>query len=79
MPPRRGERPAVAAARERGWSLSSGELLPGATGIGAAIATPGAPAEASISAVWIDERDESETARRLTAAAARIAATLHGG
>jgi DNA-binding IclR family transcriptional regulator len=78
LPPEPRERDAVTRARERGWSYSSGELLVGATGVGKAIASPGGGAEASISAVWIDERDEAQAAERLVAAAARIAAALQG-
>jgi DNA-binding IclR family transcriptional regulator len=77
-PPQPGERDAVLRARERGWSQTAGELLPGATGVGAAIAAPGEAVEASISAVWVDERDGAATAERLLAAAARISAALHG-
>jgi DNA-binding IclR family transcriptional regulator len=78
LPPRAGEREAIARARKRGWSHSSGELLAGATGVGTAISTPGAGVEASISAVWIDEREEAEMAEHLLAAASRIAETLQG-
>ena len=78
LPARAGERAAVAEARERGWSLSSGELLPGATGVGAAIAGPGEGAEASISAVWIGGRDPAATAALVTAAAVRIASVMQG-
>ncbi len=74
--PRPGERASVRQARERGWSRTSGELLPGATGVGAAVGAPGEGADASISAVWIDERDEVEMAERLTRAAARISLAL---
>ena len=78
LPPRPGEREEIALARERGWAHSSGELLVGATGVGTAIPAPGSGVEASISAVWIGERDEAETAERLIAAASRIAAALRG-
>jgi DNA-binding IclR family transcriptional regulator len=77
-PPEPGERPAVAQARERGWSYSTGELLAGASGVGAAIAPPDGGADASISTVWIDERDAAATAERLLATAERIAAALRG-
>lgn len=78
LPPRPGERDAVARARERGWSRSSGELLGGTTGVGTAIPAPGAGAEASISTVWIDDRDEVDMAERLVAAASRIGTLLRG-
>jgi DNA-binding IclR family transcriptional regulator len=55
---------------------TTGELLAGATGIAAPI--PGGPhgATASISAVWIDDRDEGPVAQRLLATAAAIASAL---
>jgi len=75
-PAQDGERPEVAVARERGWSVSSGEILPGATGVGVPIVVQDRPAEASISAVWIEPRDAAEMARPVARAAARIAAAL---
>ncbi|UGS35285.1 IclR family transcriptional regulator [Capillimicrobium parvum] len=76
LEPRPGERDAIRVARERGWSQSTSELLPGATGIGAAIRPPGATAEASISAVWTDARDPADAAGPLVRSAAAIAAVL---
>ena len=73
LPPRDGERDAIAQARERGWSYSAGELLAGATGVAAAVASPEGGVQASVSTVWIDERDETEMAQRVLATAARIA------
>jgi DNA-binding IclR family transcriptional regulator len=53
------ERPEVARAREVGWVRTSGELLPGTTGVAVAIRDASANhREASISAVWISEREE---------------------
>ncbi|HLI37176.1 MAG TPA: helix-turn-helix domain-containing protein [Streptosporangiaceae bacterium] len=75
-PPQPGERPAVAEARRRGWAASSSELLQGATGIGAAIRTSADPADAAISAVWVDGRDPATAAGPLLTAARRIAAAL---
>ena len=70
--PRKGERPEVGVARKRGWSVTTGELLPGATGV----AAPIAGAEASISAVWIDRRDAAAMAAPVVRAAAAISAAL---
>ena len=70
--PRKGERPEVGVARKRGWSVTTGELLPGATGV----AAPIAGADASISAVWIDRRDAAATAAAVVRAAASISAAL---
>lgn len=78
MPPQPGDRQAIVDARRRGWARSSGELLTGATGVGVAVTPPGRPAGASISAVWIGDRDEEAIAARLLEAAARIGAALHG-
>jgi DNA-binding IclR family transcriptional regulator len=75
-PPQPGERPEVATARRRGWSISSGEILPGATGVGVPIVVQGRPAEASISAVWIEPRDAAEMAVPVMRAADAIAAAL---
>ncbi len=70
--PRKGERPEVGVARKRGWSVTTGELLPGATGV----AAPIDGAEASISAVWIDRRDAAAMAAPVVRAAAAISAAL---
>ncbi len=76
-PPLPGERDEVARGRERGWTLSSGEILPGATGIAAPIAVPGEQeTEASISAVWIDARDPADAAGPVMRAATAIAEHL---
>jgi len=75
-PPLPGERAEVALGRARGWTASSGEILPGATGIGVPILVPGQPTEASISAVWIDERDPAGVAAPVQRTARAIAAAL---
>jgi DNA-binding IclR family transcriptional regulator len=74
--PRPGERPEVATARERGWAVTTGEILPGATGVAAPVVVGGRDAEASISAVWVDPREPSGVAQPLLRAAAAIAAGL---
>lgn len=75
-PPQPGERAEVGEARERGFARTSGEILPGATGVAAPIAVRGRDAEASLSAVWTDARDEGRVAERVVAAARTIAASL---
>jgi DNA-binding IclR family transcriptional regulator len=72
-PPRPGERPEVEESRRRGWAISSGELLPGATGVGVAI--PGEP-DAAISAVWSGERDPAGAAELVVRSAGAIARAL---
>src|SRR5581483_18384 len=65
-PPASGEPEVVAADRARGYSVSSGEIQPGASGLAAPI--PGA--DASIGVVSFGEPDESLAARVIAAAAA---------
>ena len=66
--PRASERPEVAVARARGWAQSTGELLPGATGV----AAPVAGADAAVSAVWIGDRDAAVIARSVVATAGAL-------
>jgi DNA-binding IclR family transcriptional regulator len=75
-PPLAGERPEVEAARARGWSQTTGELLPGATGVAAPIVVRGGDVEGSISAVWIEPRDPAAMAAPVVRAARAIAAAL---
>jgi len=72
-PPRDGERSEVTIARDRGWAVSAGELLPGTIGVGAPI---GRPADAAVSAVWIEPRDNAEAAARVMRCAREIAEAL---
>jgi len=71
-----GERPEVGLARARGWSVTTGELLAGATGVGVPIVVRDQPVEASISAVWIEPRDAAAMAAPVVLAAHAIAAAL---
>jgi DNA-binding IclR family transcriptional regulator len=75
-PPLPGERPEVSVARARGWAQSSGELLPGATGVAAPVVVPGREADAAISAVWVEPRDCAAMAEPVMRAARAIAAAL---
>lgn len=75
-PPRDREPESVRRARSRGYAVSRGELLPGATGVAVAIAGPGHESEASISAVWIEGLDPDAVASDVVAAAAEIAHAL---
>jgi len=70
-PARDSERGEVTTARERGWSRSTGELLPGATGVAAPVGDA-----AAVSAVWIGERDEPAMARVVIATARSLADAL---
>ncbi|SEG73108.1 DNA-binding transcriptional regulator, IclR family [Thermomonospora echinospora] len=76
-PPRQGERQAVTRARCAGYSVTSGELQPGAWGLAAPILPGSGPAEASIGIVTIGEReDETTIAPLVLSAAERIARLL---
>jgi DNA-binding IclR family transcriptional regulator len=66
----------VTTARRRGWAVSSGEILPGATGVAAPIVVRDQPAEASISAVWVEPRDPAIVAEAVMRAATAIGAAL---
>jgi DNA-binding IclR family transcriptional regulator len=75
---RPGERAAITQARERGWALSHGELIPGGTGVAVAIvgAEVEVEVEASISAVWIEQLDPARAAVAVMRSAAAIAVDL---
>jgi len=70
--PRPGERPEIAEARTRGWTVSVSELLTGTTGVAAPIMEAGRNAEASISAVWIEPRDDADAGQSVVRCAAII-------
>lgn len=75
-PPIPGERPEIAIVRERGYACTTGELLAGATGVAAPVAVSGQETGASISAVWIERRDEAEAGAAVIRSAQAIAAAL---
>jgi DNA-binding IclR family transcriptional regulator len=70
------ERPEVTVARQRGWSASRGELLPGASGVAAPVSANATDAAAAVSAVWIGKRDNAQVAGPVMSAAAEIARAL---
>lgn len=74
--PQSGEREEVQDARRRGWSRSAGELLVGVTGVAAPIIIGRQDAPASISAVWIEPRDDEAAAMQVMQSADAIAALL---
>lgn len=74
--PRPDEREAVTQARKAGYAVSHGELLAGASGVGAPIQLPGREVDASISAVWVDDRDPHLAGRELVKAARQISYEL---
>jgi DNA-binding IclR family transcriptional regulator len=75
-PPQPDERPEVETARRLGYAVSSGELLPGATGIACPIVVGVRPVEASVSAVWAGDRDPAATAALVAQSAQAIARAL---
>ena len=76
LPPRPGESDDVARTRARGYAVSSGQLLPGATGVAVAIAAPGHEPEAAISAVWITGLEPDAVAPDVIAASTEISRSL---
>ena len=76
LPPRAGEPDEVTRARARGWAQSSGQLLPGATGVAAAICFPVPEPVAAISAVWIAGIDIEAAGRQVAAAANELTRAL---
>lgn len=77
LPPVAGEPAEVKRARARGWAVSTGQLLPGATGVATAISSPANGAVAAVSAVWIAGLDPDDAGQAVRAAAAGLTATLH--
>lgn len=75
-PPLPDERAAVREARARGYARSSGELLMGASGVGAPLLLGAERAEAAVSAVWVHEHDEAAAGELVIAAARAIASAL---
>jgi DNA-binding IclR family transcriptional regulator len=71
-----GERAQVETARRAGYAVTTGELLPGVTGVAAPILVDGRETEASISAVWIEPRDPAAVAVPLVRTARAISQLL---
>lgn len=75
-PPLPDEPPVVENARRTGYSVTAGQLEPGAWGLAAPITPTGRPAEASVGVVTIGAQEESAIAPRVRAAATEIARLL---
>lgn len=75
-PPSAGEPAEVAAARERGWAASSGQLLPGATGVARAILSPREEPVGALSVVWIAGLDSDDVGAAVAEAAEAVTAEL---
>jgi len=74
QPPVAGEPESVTRARRAGFAVSTGQLLPGATGVAVAVPSRGPGPDAAISAVWIEGLDPDAVAVDVIAAAREIAA-----
>ncbi|WNV82938.1 helix-turn-helix domain-containing protein [Umezawaea sp. Da 62-37] len=74
-----GERAEVAAARERGYSVTSGELELGAWGLAAAVPVGAAPMAASVGVVAMTELDEQQVAVAVRRAASAVADDVRHG
>ncbi|NUS23976.1 MAG: helix-turn-helix domain-containing protein [Streptomyces sp.] len=72
QPPSPDDSEDIARARERGYSVTSGQLQQGATGIAAGFEVPGA-AGASVGVVAMHEFDVESVAARVRESAARLA------
>ena len=75
-PPRPGERPEVALARQRGYAISSGEIQVGTSGIATPIQVNGQPAEASIGVILLGAIDEDIFSPPIISSARTIADAL---
>lgn len=76
--PRPGERVEITRARERGWAVTSGEVIPAGTGVAAPLRTGDPQLQACIGAGFLDDRDVEAVAQALTGVASVISATLTG-
>lgn len=75
-PPQPGEPVSIEKARAVGYSVTAGELQPGAWGVAAPISVAGRPAEASVGVVTIGDREENHIAPLVLTAAAQISRLL---
>jgi DNA-binding IclR family transcriptional regulator len=78
-PPRPDEPPAVAEARAQGYSVTRGQLQPGAVGVAAPILSPASPRgsfEPCVGVVAMEDLDVPRAAGAVRALAARLRATL---
>lgn len=77
-PPLPGERTEVAAARRAGYTLTSGEVVPGLSSVAAPVVPAGGGVVASVAVLFLQEplREVDPVARRVREAAAAIAREL---
>lgn len=77
-PPRPGERPEVTAARDAGYTLTSGEVVPGLSSVAAPVVPEGGGVVASVAVLFLQEppRDVGPVAERVCQAARAIAREL---
>ncbi|MEO5901553.1 MAG: IclR family transcriptional regulator [Ilumatobacteraceae bacterium] len=75
-PPLRGERGEVAAARQAGYVVSSGEIMPGTWGLAVPVRTSDGPCEMSIGVIAAQALDEPAAARLVQHAAYELGERL---
>lgn len=77
QPPRPGEAERVAAARERGWASSHGEVLSGMRSVAAPVVDDRGEVVGAVAVVYVgDEVDPADLGKRVMAAAAAVAERL---
>jgi DNA-binding IclR family transcriptional regulator len=79
LPPGPRDTEDILRARAQGWSVSTGQLLPGATGVAAAVLTPAGDPVAAVSAVWISGIEIETAAAAVVRSAAELTAFLAHG
>jgi DNA-binding IclR family transcriptional regulator len=78
-PPSPGERPEVAEARERGYAVTCGEVIPFVTGVATPVPTGSGPSTMSLGVSLLTVSDLDETGKQVIAAAAELASMLPAG
>ncbi|MCU1494387.1 MAG: IclR family transcriptional regulator [Acidimicrobiaceae bacterium] len=78
-PPVRGERPEVTRARESGYVVSAGEILPGTWGLAVPVVTGGGRCEMSVGVIAAQALDESKTSRLVLEATDELAPRISLG
>jgi DNA-binding IclR family transcriptional regulator len=75
-PPRRGERPEVERARELGYVVSAGEIMPGTWGLAAPVRTGVDRSDLSVGVIAAQALDETKTAELVMEAARTLGVRL---
>ncbi len=76
-PPADDDRPELRAARQTGWAVSEGEVIPGVRSVSAPVLGPDGSARAAVAVVYTGARDDVEAmGRAVVGTASAIAADL---